>query len=135
MSFVKDKYFLGFFSLGVIFLFSLSFFKTNFSFFWYLENPLGFFNLVIVASVVEEILFRGLLFDLFRRRYNETLTIVTTSILFGFAHVFLHSPIWALGVIIPGILFGILKAKTKKLYAPIALHFIYNLMYFSLYEV
>ena len=135
LNFLKDKYFLSFLLIGVLFLFILSFFKTNFNFFWYFNNPLGFFNVIIVASVVEEILFRGILFDLFRRRYNEKPTIIVTSLLFGFAHIFLHSPIWALGIVLPGVLFGTLKCRTKKVYAPMALHFLYNLMYFSLYEV
>lgn len=134
MTFFKDKYFLSFLASGILFIVILSFFKTNYNPFWYFQDVLAFFNLIIVASIVEEIIFRGILYERFLKRYSEKLTIFTTSILFGFAHIFLHSPLWALGTIIPGIMFGILKARTKEVYAPIALHFMFNLMYFSLYE-
>ena len=134
MSFLKDKYFISFLFSGLIFIFALSFLKTNFNFFWYLEKPLSFFNLIVVASIVEEIIFRGVLFDLFKRRYDEKLCLLVTSILFGFSHAFIHSPLWALGTIVPGVLFGVLKMRTKKIYASVTIHLLFNLMYFSLYE-
>jgi membrane protease YdiL (CAAX protease family) len=134
MTFLKDKFFYLAIVFGVTFLSLLCFYKQNFNYFWYLNKPQAFFNLIIVAAVVEEILFRGILFKLLRRRYSAKWTILSTSILFSFAHVFIHSPLWAAATFIPGVIFGFLRDRYGNIYASTALHFIYNLMYFSLYE-
>jgi membrane protease YdiL (CAAX protease family) len=134
MNLLKVKLFYLFIILGGVFISGLSLYKQNFNFFWYVDKPLGFFNLIVVASVVEEILFRGILFKLFRRRYSAKWTILSTSFLFSFAHIYLHSPLWAIATFVPGILFGILRDRSGNIYASMALHYIYNLMYFSLYE-
>ena len=134
MSFIKDKLFWLFVLLGAIAVFILSLIKTNYALFWYLNSPLQLFNLIIVSAVVEEIIFRGAIFGLLVKKLNSKQTIIITSILFSIAHIFLHSPLWALLVFFPGILYGVLRDSHGTPVSAIFLHLIYNLMYFSLYE-
>lgn len=134
MTYLKDKVFWLFVLLGAITVFIISLVKTNYAPFWYIDKPIQFFNLIIVAAVVEEIVFRGLLFGLINKKLNVKLTIFCTSLLFSLAHLYYHSPLWALLIFIPGILFGILRSRNAGVIGAISLHLIYNLMYFSLYE-
>lgn len=134
MSFIKDKLFWLFLLLGAVTVFIISLIKTNYAPFWYLNNPLQLFNLIIVSAVVEEIIFRGAIFRLLIKKLNSKQTIIITSILFSIAHIFLHSPLWALLVFFPGVLYGVLRDRHGTPVSAIFLHLVFNFMYFSLYE-
>lgn len=91
-------------------------------------------RVALLYPVLEELVFRGgiqalLLEKLPRlRRRIATLSIanMTTSILFAGMHLFTHTPLWALLVIPPSLVFGWAMERYGTVVAPILLHVIYN---------
>lgn len=83
-----------------------------------------FFFSALVAPVVEETLYRGVLYSPYRKRYGSTAAIIITSILFSVSHFGLS----LLSTFIGGILLAILYEKTESLIAPIIAHVTYNLI-------
>lgn len=85
------------------------------------------FAAVILAPVVEEMLFRGILVPFFRDRGLRRLAIWGTAVLFGLAHFNKIS-------FIPLTLFGVLLAwlyiRTGNLLVPMATHCLFNLTNF-----
>lgn len=78
---------------------------------------------IVVAPVVEEILYRGVLYSPYRKKYGPTIAIIITSIFFTVSH-------FGLGILsnfIGGILLAILYEKTNTLVSPIIAHIAYNL--------
>jgi membrane protease YdiL (CAAX protease family) len=55
-----------------------------------------------------------------------------TSAVFAIAHLYGHSPPWALATFFPSLVFGLFRDRYNSLSAPIALHVFYNAGYFSL---
>ena len=83
------------------------------------------FVLVILAPLVEELLFRGLIFNQLRQRYSSWATIVISAAIFAGFHlefqVFI--PLFILGLII-----GKIYDKTGTIWTPIAFHMFNNLL-------
>lgn len=79
---------------------------------------------VFVAPVVEEILYRGVLYSPYRKRYGSTAAIIITSVLFSVSHFGLSF----LSTFIGGILLAILYEKTESLISPIIAHVAFNLI-------
>ena len=80
--------------------------------------------LALASAVGEELLFRGVAFEELLPRIGPNLTLVTTSLAFGAAHVgrdrrFL---VWTGLSLAIGFLLGALRLATGSLLAPIALH-------------
>ena len=85
---------------------------------------------VIVAPIAEEIMFRGILFDVFNKDQSTKLYPIVSGILFGIMHVQLGSlaeilvPIVITGA--AGLFWAMLYQKEKNLYLTIAAHMLYN---------
>jgi len=79
---------------------------------------------LLVAPLAEEMLFRGLIYRLLRKRVRTAVAVPAVGVLFG---VF-HAPV---SVVLPMCLFGgllcYLYEKTGRLVVPIAIHFLFNL--------
>lgn len=86
---------------------------------------LGFAVAVVVgAPVVEEIAFRGLLFNSLRKRgLSSTWTIVITAVAFACFH---FEPIRLPILLGMGLVLGILRSRTSALGAPIVAHMLVN---------
>lgn len=93
-----------------------------------------FFSAVIFAPILEECLFRGLIFTFFRK-YNRILAYVISGFLFGFVHVM--SSVFAGNVsemiqMIPyalmGTVFAYIYESQDNIYASIATHMTNNLV-------
>jgi membrane protease YdiL (CAAX protease family) len=84
---------------------------------------LTFFTMVIVAPVVEEIGFRGLLFGALAPRLGVLGSAVVTALLFGAMH-----GDWVLFPVLAGLGFvgALAYASTRNLFVPIALHALNN---------
>ena len=82
---------------------------------------------LIAAPVVEEILFRGVLYPALSQYWGRTVGILGNSILFGVIH-------WHWGNLISliflGALWTLLYQRTRNLLAPILAHFLFNLINF-----
>lgn len=77
-----------------------------------------------VAPVAEEIHFRGGWYGALRRRgWGAPVTVVVTAVLFALVHL---EPTRILVLLVPGLLLGWLRARTRRLAAPVAAHMLVN---------
>lgn len=95
------------------------------------DTPLWmmFIIIVIAAPLVEEWLFRGIIF--FRKDHNEVswVTLILTSILFGLIH-FPTTIVAVYTYVGMGLLFGYAAKRTQSVEAAIFFHFVNNLIGF-----
>jgi membrane protease YdiL (CAAX protease family) len=57
---------------------------------------------------------------------------LTSSALFTTLHFTSHAPLWAIGVLLPSLLFGYFRDRHDSIYPAIVLHIFYNAGYFLL---
>lgn len=81
------------------------------------------FTIGVVAPVVEELLFRGVILDGLQIRYNLKTAVIVSSLLFGVTHVLPHAVVNAF---LLGFFFSWLKLKTGSLRLCIIAHALYN---------
>jgi len=93
---------------------------------------------IAVAPVVEELVFRGLLFAVFERAAGMRFAVVTTAVLFAGLHVQEYWPAWhhMLTILVVGMVFSLARGMTGSLTPSIILHigfnsFIMTGLYFS----
>ncbi len=91
----------------------------------------GTASLLLVVALLEEIFFRGKLFEIFSSK-NPILAIITTTLLFSLFHFsktnlaqFIEFNLWYM--IFLGLLIGILRHYTKSIYSCLIFHFITNM--------
>jgi membrane protease YdiL (CAAX protease family) len=84
---------------------------------------IGFITLAIVAPVIEEFIFRGIILDGLLKRYSPTFAILMSSLLFAFVHLNPWQFISAMNI---GILSGWLYYRTRNLWLPIFVHVVNN---------
>jgi membrane protease YdiL (CAAX protease family) len=88
----------------------------------------GFITVCILAPIIEEILFRGILLrGLLQNGTSPILAIFLSSFLFGLAHL---NPWQFLGAGLLGAIFGFVYYRTKSLWLPIFLHALNNTISF-----
>lgn len=83
---------------------------------------------VLGAPLVEEVLFRGVLFAGLLPRLGPVLTVIVTSSLWAVAHLGAAPPIAALTIFFMGILLGYLLLRFGSLWVTIGCHTAWNLM-------
>jgi uncharacterized protein len=89
-----------------------------------LDSPLWFIVVgVIVAPVVEELFFRGFLFQGFRQRYGWVNGALLSSAVFAVAHL---DPVALIPTFILGILLAYMYHRTDSVWIPILLHVLVN---------
>lgn len=91
------------------------------------------FFLIIFYPVVEELAFRGVIQEYiatktkqYRSLYYITVANVVTSLLFVAMHFVHHTPLWALLVFVPSMIFGYFKEQYRHIMPSIFLHMFYN---------
>ena len=89
---------------------------------------LAFPGAVLGAPLVEEVLFRGLLFAGLRPRLGPIWTVVITAALWAAAHLGAAPLFFALMIFFMGILLGVLMLRFGSLWVPIACHTTWNLV-------
>lgn len=90
---------------------------------------------ILVQPIVEEIVFRGMMLGWLQgklpQRYGPiTLANLLTAMAFSAAHLFSHPPLWALSVLVPGLIFGYFRERFDALWPAIVLHVWYNAGFF-----
>lgn len=82
----------------------------------------------LLAAAMEELVVRGYLFSLMRRRWGWKTAVIATSLLFGTLHLFNPGADFTsmLNVTLAGLFLAIVLLVTKSLYAAIAAHFAWN---------
>lgn len=143
---LKLTAFVFIFSIAAAYLlfYPLSFYYPNFVNHWFIELPpiiysqnntypfipnfLSFLSLVIIAPIVEEFIFRGLLLHRWNKKWGLKYAILLSSLLFGIIH---PDPIGATAF---GIAMCILYLRTQSLLVPVICHATNNLVIW-LFEV
>jgi membrane protease YdiL (CAAX protease family) len=82
------------------------------------------FGISLLAGVGEEMLFRGLMQDLFSHWINLWLAVILASVLFGLMHAV--TPTYALLATLIGVYLGVVYVWTGNLLAPIIAHGLYD---------
>lgn len=94
---------------------------------WFKDMASGSFGMIVcvclLAPVLEEMLFRGIILRSFLQQYSKWAAIVGSATLFGFAHMNIYQYVAAL---ITGLFLGWLYERTRSLLPCIALHAGYN---------
>ena len=85
----------------------------------------AFMKVAIVAPVVEELIFRGLIFQGFRRNYNKFVAVIMSALLFSLFHL---NPWQMPATFVLGLLLGWLMIRTNSLILSILAHSINNLL-------
>jgi hypothetical protein len=104
-----------------------------------LLGPAALVSLVLLQPLLEELLFRGLLQGrLLARPWGRrqlggfTLANMTVTLVFTALHFINHPPLWAVGVLVPSLLYGYFRDRHDNVAPAIALHIFYNAGYFLL---
>ena len=92
-------------------------------------SQLSWLSLFLLVGVVEEVIFRGILFRLIADKWNIAVGLTTSSLLFGLAH--LGNPgatLWAALAIAlaSGWLFGMAYAYHQMIWVPVGMHWAWN---------
>ena len=92
----------------------------------------------IVPGFVEEILFRGVLYRIIEESLGTWIALISTSFLFGFAHLANPGATLFSAVAIAleaGLMLGITYTLTRRLWLPIGIHFAWNFAQGGIYGV
>jgi membrane protease YdiL (CAAX protease family) len=84
---------------------------------------------MLFAPIFEELLCRGLIFEMIRKRWGDKMTILISSLFFGLMHLDVATAIVA---IVAGVIFGVLYVRTSSLFVTIIIHSINNAMAYAL---
>lgn len=91
-------------------------------------------GLAVWQPLIEELFFRGWVQGELaatswgpKTRYGITRANVATSFLFVAAHLLHHPALWAVAVLIPSMVFGYFRDKSRSVYPAVLLHSYYNL--------
>jgi membrane protease YdiL (CAAX protease family) len=84
--------------------------------------------IILLEAIIEEILFRGIMFQAVLERWGITVAILLNSILFGLGHLANPSVNFyaIINIILAGMLFSGMYIRTKSLWLPISFHFFWN---------
>jgi len=91
--------------------------------------------LISLPSIIEEVVWRGVVLAAFLRAYNQRKTILFSALVFGALHIFIaldgHPPIYAIGNVvwaaILGLFYGYVTLKTDSLLPAMIVHYLGNL--------
>ena len=91
------------------------------------------FFLIVFYPVIEEFAFRGVIQEYIATKtkqypslYYFTIANIVTSLLFVAMHFVHHTPLWAMLVFVPSLIFGYFKEQYGHIGASIFLHMFYN---------
>lgn len=90
------------------------------------------FTAVVAAPILEETLFRGVLLEAFRTKYNDLVAVIVSAFLFGVMHI---SPSTVVTAFISGIVLGTIYLRTSSIFSSIILHSINNAIAYFLLSV
>lgn len=87
------------------------------------------FTAIVSAPILEELLCRGVLFEVLNKRWGVKVSIFVSALFFGLLH---FSPANAIVAVFAGLIFGVLYVRTSSLYVTIIIHAINNALAFAL---
>jgi len=93
-----------------------------------------FFTLCILTPIVEEIIYRKVLFGFIEPKFGPWAAIIGSSVIFGFMHVTTDSIIQIIPYLMMGLVFGYIYHYTKKnVIVTMGMHFLNNFFVFLVY--
>ena len=78
---------------------------------------------VVVAPIVEEVTFRGLIQTRLNRIFPGWLAVLLSSLLFGICHA---HPVWIAYAFVLGVIFGFMDLRARSIWPSLAAHVIFN---------
>ncbi len=103
-----------------------------------LRAPAALLSVLLFQPLIEELLFRGVVQgELLAHRWGErrwmgiSLANVVTTIAFASIHLVNHGLFWAAGVVLPSLLFGIVRERSNSIFPALILHCLFNAGYFG----
>ncbi|MBX9759778.1 MAG: CPBP family intramembrane metalloprotease [Beijerinckiaceae bacterium] len=90
-----------------------------------LALAMSFLMIVVLAPLVEELLFRGWIFGVLRARFSATFAILAVTFLFAVVH-FDQTGLYPLAVLAPGFVLTLIRERTGACKASVLAHGIYN---------
>ena len=78
---------------------------------------------VVMAPLVEEITFRGLILSRLRRALPAWLSVILSALLFAAIHVY---PVWMAYAFILGLVFGFLALRARSIWPSLVAHMVFN---------
>ena len=84
------------------------------------------FDVVVLAPIGEELLFRGVVLPWLRGLFSERWALALSGVLFGAVHLYYGT--FVVVVVWYGVVFGWVRLRSQTLRAPIALHMAQNTM-------
>lgn len=96
-----------------------------------------FFLLCIFTPIVEEIVFRKIIYNFVEPRSNYKVAILVTGFIFGFMHVLAYGDfIQSIPYVMMGLTFGYIYWRANKnIYVTIGVHFLNNFLSFTIYAL
>jgi membrane protease YdiL (CAAX protease family) len=88
-----------------------------------------FINIIILAPICEELIFRGFLFHRLSEKYSTATGVILSSLIFALLHV---SPV---GAFMFGIIMCWIYMKTQSLWVPVGIHFLNNAIAAAFYFI
>ena len=82
-----------------------------------------FLLIAVFTPIVEELLFRGLVLDLLSENYGKWISILVSSVIFGFLHI---HPVSIFNAFCGGMIYGYIRIRTGSLWPSIILHALWN---------
>jgi hypothetical protein len=102
-----------------------------------LQLVMLFFLLCVFTPIVEEVVFRKIIYNFVEPRSNYKIAIAATGIIFGLMHVLAYGDfIQSIPYIMMGLTFGYIYYRSNKnIYVTIGVHFLNNLLSYVLYLI
>ena len=88
----------------------------------------AFIGSCCLAPLTEELVCRGIIFDLLREKHSNTYSVIISSIIF----YVIHGNLMNIGTLFFGVLTGWMVIKTKSIVPGVIMHFIWNSVIFFL---
>jgi uncharacterized protein len=98
----------------------------------YKEPIVSFLLIAVIAPVLEEIIFRGIVLDGLLKNEPVNKAVIQSALLFGIIH---FNPAQAIGAFALGLVMGWVYANTQSLWACIFIHFVNNFTSWLLYQL
>jgi membrane protease YdiL (CAAX protease family) len=117
---------LGLFVLTLALIFMCNGYRLHGGSFW---DMIATFGMMVGVAVIEELLFRGVLFRIVEERWGSLVALIVSGLLFGGLHLINpHATVWgALAIAIEGgLLAGAAYSATRSLWVPIGIHLGWN---------
>lgn len=98
-------------------------------------GPVWAFPVLLLVVTAEELVWRGLAIDVFSRHTTASGAVLLAALLYTLPQVAFRSPLLVVVAFSCGMVWGVLRARTGGLTAPLLAHLIWDLLVFVLFPV